>query len=289
MAVYERTYKRWTGGVTPTATRFTILPRYAFRDVFASRIFLAYFVACFSMPIFCCAFIYLSHNASFLKIFPDFDVSQIFVVDAAFFYTFLKVQAWFAFVLALIVGPRLISRDLANNGLPLYLSRPFSRVEYLLGKGAVLATLLSAITWVAGCFLLLLHANFIGLSWLFDNIRLVFGVFVGSWLWIITLSLFALAAAAWSQFRTRAAGLMVIVLLGAAAFGEAFNNLFKSHAGDVLDLVQIILVIWAQLLGVEASGSPTIGPFTAWVALGVFVGACLLILHRKLRAYQVVS
>lgn len=289
MAVYERTYKRYTGETTAPASRFFVLPRYAFRDVFKSRVFLAFFISCFGMPIFCAAFIYLAHNASFLKIFPDFDLSQLFVVDAKFFYTFLKVQAVFAFVLALVAGPRLISRDLANNGLPLYLSRPFSRFEYLLGKASVLAILLSAITWVAGLFLLLLHANFVGLGWLSENFRVVFGVFAGSWIWIATLSLFSLASATWARFRSRAGFAMVVLLLGAAALGEAFNELFESYAGDVLDLMQVIYVIWAQLLDVEHTGPPTIGPMTAWIALLLFLGACGFALERKLRAYQVVS
>ena len=51
-----------------------------------------------------------------------------------------------------------MSPDLRNNGLPLYLSRPFSRTEYVLGKMSVLLILLSAITWVPGLLLFLFQA-----------------------------------------------------------------------------------------------------------------------------------
>ena len=50
--------------------------------------------------------------------------------------------------LALLVGPQQVSRDLANNGLPLYLCRPFTRSEYVVGKMSIVVILLSTITWM---------------------------------------------------------------------------------------------------------------------------------------------
>jgi len=39
MAVYERNYGRYKGELTPEWSRFLILPRYAWKDVFDSRHF----------------------------------------------------------------------------------------------------------------------------------------------------------------------------------------------------------------------------------------------------------
>src|SRR2546427_655131 len=44
MAVYEHTYKRYAGPLTLEWRRFLIIPRYAFRDVFKSKLFTAFFV-----------------------------------------------------------------------------------------------------------------------------------------------------------------------------------------------------------------------------------------------------
>jgi ABC-2 type transport system permease protein len=60
-------------------------------------------------------------------------------------------QAMPAFFVAVIVGPSLIAADLANGALPLYLGRPVDRRDYVLGKLAVLAILLSPMTWVGAC------------------------------------------------------------------------------------------------------------------------------------------
>ena len=60
--------------------------------------------------------------------------------------------------MALLVGPPLVSRDLRNNALPLYLCRPFSRTEYVMGKMSVMLILLSAITWVPQLLLFLFQS-----------------------------------------------------------------------------------------------------------------------------------
>ena len=50
MAVYERNYGRYKGPLTSTGSRFLILPRYAFREVFQSKFFVAFYTLCFALP-----------------------------------------------------------------------------------------------------------------------------------------------------------------------------------------------------------------------------------------------
>jgi ABC-type transport system involved in multi-copper enzyme maturation permease subunit len=66
---------------------------------------------------------------------------------------------------ALLVGPPLVSRDLRNNALPLYLCRPFSRTEYVMGKMSVILILLSAITWIPQLLLFLFQSYLEGFAW----------------------------------------------------------------------------------------------------------------------------
>ena len=287
MAVYERKYKRYTGAVTPTATRFLILPKYALKDVFKNRWMLAFYVACFVFPLYCAAVIYISNNDSFLSIFPDFRLSDIISVDGNFFLTYLRVQGWFAFLLSLFVGPGLVSRDLANNSLGLYFSRPFSRAEYVIGKVTVLATLLSSITWFIGLLLMLMHANFTSLGWLVDNFRWVFTMFVGSWIWIVTLSLMSLAISAWVRWRPVAAFTMLAIFFGGAFFNQVINALFRTEYGTLLNILSTTTILWAEMLGVD-SGSE-ISPVLAAVVILALWAVMLFMLNRRIRAYEVVS
>ena len=69
MAVYKRTYKGYSGPLTPEWSRFLVLRRYSFARLFQSKFLIMFMVACFFYPLGCAAFIYLAHNLSFLKTF----------------------------------------------------------------------------------------------------------------------------------------------------------------------------------------------------------------------------
>ncbi len=286
MAVYERNYKRYVGEATPQWIRFLILPRYVFKDVFKSKLFLVFFIASFIFPLISGGMIYFRHNAAFLEAFPDLRLDEFLAIDAGFFRQVMFFQLPLAFVLALFVGPGLVSRDLANNGLPLYLSRPFSRAEYVLGKFTVLALLLSAITWVVGWALFALQSNYAGWSWMVANVQLAAAIFIGSWVWITIVSLMALALSAWVRWRPVAAFLMLLVLLAGGFFGTLINALFRVEWGALINLTVVIRTVLDGLFGfTPQSGIPT---SLAWLSLAAFAGFFLFLLHRKIRAYEVV-
>ena len=117
MAVYERRYRPYDGRRTPQASRFLILPRYGLKRLFASRMLLSYFVAC---------------HIPFLV---GFDLEL--VTADTFRYVFYWQGLGMGFLLMMFVGPGQISSDTANNALPLYFCRPFSKIEYVLGKAAL--------------------------------------------------------------------------------------------------------------------------------------------------------
>lgn len=283
MAVFERNYKRWTGELTPRSTRFLILPRYLFRDVFASKLLLFFYAGCFLFPIGCLGLIYITHSAKFLELFK----AQIFVLDGDFLSIFLHVQCALAFLLALFIGPGLVSRDLANNGLPLYLSRPFSRTEYVLGKFTVLATLLSTVTWMAGGLVIAAQVGFEGMSWLSSNFSLVMAVFTVSWLWIVVLCMLAISVSAWVRWKPIAGFAMVFVLLAGFFLGQMINALFDTEMGNLIDIYHLRWVLQANWLGIEPPSG--ISPLLATCALCCFAAFFLFLLNRKIRAYEVVS
>ncbi len=47
MAVYERTWRRYLGELTPLRWRWLVVTRYALGDAFASRLFTAFYALCF--------------------------------------------------------------------------------------------------------------------------------------------------------------------------------------------------------------------------------------------------
>lgn len=76
----------------------------------------------------------------------DPQVARHFVWSYLLFSLFRYPQAFGMILIVGLVGPRLISYDLRSRGYLLYLSRPLTPGEYVLGKAGVLYTLLF---WVA--------------------------------------------------------------------------------------------------------------------------------------------
>src|SRR6188474_2604833 len=100
MAVYEQSYKSYTGRLTPEWSRFLIIPRHAYRAVFNSKLFIAFFAVCFLPLLVEAIMIYLRYNVGALGAM-SLQIRELVPVDAPFFETFLNIQFGFAFLMAL--------------------------------------------------------------------------------------------------------------------------------------------------------------------------------------------
>lgn len=298
MAVYKRTYQRYSGPLTPGWSRFLIIPRYAFEGIFRSRLLTAFYVGCFIFPLVCAIIIYARHNLSFLSL-AGVDPKKIITIDAHFFLSLVGFQGLLSFFLTAFVGPSLVSADLANNALPLYLSRPLSRWEYILGKSSVLAVLISFITWIPGTLLFLLEANLEGGAWFSDNIWVLAAVLLCCWLWIAILCLLALALSAWVKWRLAASALIFGVFFVGAGFGHAINQTLSTRWGNLINLGHLMGTVWAQLFRVRLRATiwgemfgvrngSEIPETAAWLMILALAGFCLYLLWRKVRACEVV-
>ncbi|MFL6232946.1 MAG: hypothetical protein ACJ76N_07415 [Thermoanaerobaculia bacterium] len=292
MAVYERNYGRYRGDLTPEWSRFLILPRYAWKDVLDSRIFVGFFFLCFLLPFAGLLIIYLHHNLAALKLFnlPLDQLKEALPIDANFFRRGIEFQSWLCFLLALSVGPALVAPDLRNNGLPLYLSRPFSRTEYVLGKLMVLVGLMSLITWVPGLLLFFFQGYLEGAGWMADNLRIGFAILAGSWSWILVVSLVVLAISAWVKWKPVARISLLIVFFVLTGFAEALNATLDTWWGFLLSLSTAMDKVWAALFGLEVSDNRlALQPvWTAWLTLVAGCAIALWLLSRRIRAYEVV-
>jgi ABC-2 type transport system permease protein len=287
MAVYKRSYHGYAGELTPGWSRFTIIPRYAYRNLFHSKIMTAFYVLCFVAPLVCLFLLYIAHNfGRFAELLHANDDVHPVSINASFFMVFLNIQAVLAFILTAFIGPGLISGDLANRALPLYLCRPFSRVEYVLGKMSVLLALLSLITWIPGLILFGVQACLAGSAWLFANLWIAWAIFAGAWIWILIVSLLALALSAWVRWKIAAGALLLAVFFVAAGFGEAINAVLGIRWGRLINLMYLLATIWNQLF--RDPESMDISAFSAWVMLALISVACLALLYRKVRAFEVV-
>src|SRR5579871_3224292 len=244
MAVYKKTYRPYQGGLTAAWKRFLVIPRYAFEDLRRSRFLTIFYIASFAYPLIAAITIYLDHNVDAIRLL---NLSNLISIDAFYFMSFLGWQSMLAFFLAAFIGPGQVSPDLANGALSLYLARPFSRAEYVLGKMSVLLILMSLMTWVPGLLLFAYQGYLEGWSWMTEHARFASGIFFGAWIWILMLSLLALALSAWVKWKPAAGGLMFGVFFVAAGFGATVNAVQRTNWGHLFNISNIVGQVWVWL------------------------------------------
>jgi ABC-2 type transport system permease protein len=228
MAVYKRTYHRYDGQLTAQWSRFLILTRYSLATLFDSRPFTAFVVVSAIPLVLTAAVIYVSHSSIARSLLQM--AGPIIKVDPKFFRQVLLNQGWLAFLITAWAGPGLVAPDLANQALPLYLSRPFSRTEYVLGKMGVLLLLLSAITWLPVLLLFGLQAGLAEAGWFKENYWLMGSIFLAGVLWIAVISLLALAISAWVRWRIVASASLFGIFFVGTALAGMINTILNTHS-----------------------------------------------------------
>jgi ABC-2 type transport system permease protein len=205
---------------------------------------------------------------------------------------FTNIQTGFGFILTVIVGPVLISRDLSNNALPLYLCRPLTRLDYVIGKMSVIGILLSLITWVPLLLLFLFEAYLEGGSWWVENFFIARAVFVTSWTHIILLALLATALSAWLKWRIAASGALFAVFVVPTPISIMVNEMFQTNLGTLLQPSFVLTLLMDNLFRLENSVLPDwmVPPtWSLWASVITLALICIGLLSLKVRAYEVVK
>jgi ABC-2 type transport system permease protein len=292
MAVRKRTYHGYSGPLTDPRTRFLVLFRYSWSNFMRARFAIAYMVMCLLVAVVFGSIIYVSHSSILLGLFGAGPEAAAKFVSATFFYRFLQIELGMALLLTAFAGPGLISPDLANQALPLYFCRPFSRAEYVLGKFSVLAVLISLITWIPGLCLFALQGDLSGWSWCWSNLWIAGGIFFGSWVILLVYSALALALSAWFRRRAVAGGVLLGIFFIGSGLGQAFDAALRTNWGRLIDIGGLIRRVVASLFRLQpmaSEGMPVGIPAVAAAAMLVVVCAfCLFLIERRIRAREVV-
>ena len=113
---------------------------------------------------------------------------------------------------------------------------------------SVLLILLSLMTWMPGLLLFCLQGYLEG--WQLDARQRrasPSGIFFGAWIWILILSLLALALSAWVKWKPAAGALMFGVFFVAAGFGATINGVQRTNWGHLFNISYLIGSVWVHL------------------------------------------
>jgi ABC-2 type transport system permease protein len=292
--VYDRRYRTFERPAQRAGSPVWILLRYGIGQVFESRFALILFVvACLPALGFATA-IYIAHSAEAVAALRISDIGEFLeALSGRFFFFYMAGQSVWAFLFTAFVAPSLVAPDLAHGGLPLYLSRSLSRTQYVLGKLGILVVLLSALTWIPGLLLVGFQGALAEDGWLAAHARIPFAIVVGSWVWIGLLGLVALAVSAWIRWRPAATAALFGLFFIGSAFAAVVNGILDTRWGNLVSLSAIVRSIWVDLFGglravPGMNLRETLPPSVAWFAFAAFLALAVLLLRRRIRAFEVV-
>jgi len=153
MPIHDQGYRRYEGRREAHGHTWLVITRAGIMERLRERKFLGLLLFAWLPFLVRSVQLYVASNypqASFLNATP------------AMFRDYLSQQGVFVFFITLYVGSGLIANDRRANALQIYLSKPLTRVDYVVGKLATLLIFLTFVTWVPGILLLLMQILFAG-------------------------------------------------------------------------------------------------------------------------------
>jgi ABC-2 type transport system permease protein len=281
MPIYEQAYRKYEARGGPQQIRFWPITREALRLVLAKRAFIGLMVLS-ALP-----FVVRVVQVYVVTRFPE--AGRVLPVYGRLFGEFLNQQILATILIAIFGGSGLIANDLRTGGILVYLSRPLTRRDYVLGKLGVVMGLNLAVTLAPG---LLLYAIAMGLapdSFLKWSLAWIPPAIVAHALLIsLTVSLLTLAISALSR-SARVAGLALAgVVVGLEIVRGVLGAITDRPEAHILSIQNNLRVVGNLIFGVAERGVAVPSAYPP-IALAVLAAGCLLVLRSRVRAVEIVT
>ena len=279
MPIHDQGYRRYAGRRFVGGRSWWVIARAGILARVRERRFLALLVFAWAPFLVRAVLIYAATaytQASFLAPTPST------------FREFLDQQGIFVFFITIFVGAGLIADDRRANALQIYLSKPLTRSEYIVGKLATLLTFLVAVTWLPAMLLLFLQMMFSGsLAFVRANLFLIPAITVFASVQVLVSALAMLALSSLSKNR-RFVGIMYAgAVFFTAAMFRALRQITGSGAWVWVSPQDTLDVLAARIFRL-----PTPDALPLPIAVGViaaFLAVSVWVVARRVRGVEVVA
>jgi ABC-2 type transport system permease protein len=281
MPIYEQAYRKYEARSPLRQVRFWPITREALRLVLAKRAFLVLLIGSF-VP-----FLFRVGQVWIFTQFPE--TGRILPVDGRLFGEFLNQQIVFTVILSVFGGAGLVANDLRTGAILVYLSRPLTRRDYVLGKLGVLLGLNLAVTLAPGLLLYLVALALApGQFAKWELFWIAPAIVAHSLLIALSVSLLVLAVSALSR-STRVAALgFVGLFVGLEIVRGVLVNIADRPEAHVLSFQNDLRLVGNLMFGIAERGSPVPAAYPPLVLVLVALG-CLAVLRSRVRAVEIVT
>jgi len=281
MPIYDQGYRRYVARSPLHRLRFWPITREALRAFAQRRFFVMLSFASLVPAIVGSIWIYMATRVP--------EAARLLPIDGQLFGQMLKYQLLFGILLSISGASGSIANDLRTGAMLVYLSRPLTKRDYLLGKIGFPLALNLGVMLVPG---LLLYLTGLALApeqylqwrlWWIAPAIVLYAVAAG-----LVVSLATLAVSALSR-SARVAGIaLVALLIGLEMVRSILQFGFNRREAVVLSLWADLKALGVALFGVR---DPQIEIAWAWPVLVLLLvsAGCLAVLRARVRAVEIVT
>jgi ABC-type transport system involved in multi-copper enzyme maturation permease subunit len=216
-----------------------------------------------------------------------FQQASFLAATAQTFREFLGQQATFVFFVTLFVGSGLIADDRRANALQVYLSRPLTQGEYIIGKLVVLLVFLLGVTWLPAILLLSLQVAFSGPAFVQANLYLVPAITLFAVLQACASAVAMLALSSLSRNRR----FVAVMYAGVIFFTDAVSDTVRALTGRAtmawISPGRSIDILGDAIFRLQNVHDVPVAVALASIVAILAAGACVL--HSRVRAVDVVA
>lgn len=280
MPIHDQGYRRYGGRREAHGRTWLVITRAGIMERLRERKFLGLLLIAWLPFLVRTVQLYIAANYQ--------QTAQFLGPSAGLFHQFLQQQGIFVFFITMYVGAGLIANDRRANALQIYLSKPLTRVDYVVGKLATLLIFLIAVTWLPGILLLIMQMMFAGnLTFLKANLFLFPAITAYSAVAVTLAAFTMLALSSLSKSRRFVAVMYAGLIFFTAAMYQALRGITGSRAwlfispGDVLDVIADKIF--------RSAGEPPLDFAVALLVVAVLLASSVFVLERRVRGVEVVT
>ena len=280
MPIHDQSYRRYGGERQPAQRAWLVIAKSGIQQFLRKRPMIGIlFGSQIALMVRLVAF-YLSESIT--------QAQALLGPSAKTFRDFLEQQNFFVFLLAVYVGSGLIAQDRKANALQIYLSKPLTRLDYIAGKMAILATYLLFVTWVPAMLLLIGQILLSGsLEFARANLILFPAITVFAFLEVFIVCCAVLALSS----LTTSTRYVAVMFAGVMFFSDAIYGTLRMVTGSTAvswvsftaSLAQVGDAIFRQPLRYTTPVA------VSFIVLAALVAVSLSVLERRVRGVEVVA
>ena len=279
MPIHDQGYRHYKGQRAPHGGAWWVIARAHIQTLIRYRWFQVLLLASWAPFIVRAGQIYFATT--------NVQIAELLATTPDTFRDFLSQQRFFVFLI-IIMQSGLIADDRRTNALQLYLSKPLTRVEYVLGKLIPPLLFVLAVTLLPAVLLLFLQVVFAGnMTFVRQNLFLLPAITLFSLVQALLSAFAILALSSLSKSRRFVAIMYAGIVFFTAAMYQVLRAITTSRTWAVISPGEMLDVI-ANAIFRSRAESP-VPVYVAIIVIVVIIGLAMLILERRIRGVEVVA